>query len=50
MADNFIMFMRQNDWRLPKKRRSDGFEKLTDSEVEALENLVRDAFDGFEIS
>jgi len=50
MADTFIMFMRQNDWRLPKKRRLDEFGKLTDSEVETLENSVRDAFDGFEIS
>ena len=36
MADNFIMFMRQNDWRLPKKRRLDEFGKLTDTEVETL--------------
>jgi len=48
IAENFIMFMRQNQWRLPKKRRENEFEKLTDEEVKVLENAVREAFEGFE--
>ncbi|HMP51024.1 MAG TPA: hypothetical protein PKD05_05660 [Candidatus Melainabacteria bacterium] len=48
MAENFIMFMRQNDWTLPKKRRNNEFRELTDSELEALQAIVREAFDGFE--
>jgi len=50
MADNFIMFMRQNDWTLPKKRRRDEFRKLTDDEIETLQGIVREAFDDFEVS
>jgi Fic family protein len=46
-AENFIMFMRQNDWKLPKRRREDEFAKLTDEEVAALEAAVRESFDGF---
>lgn len=45
LAEDFLMFMRQNDWRLPKRRRESEFEKLTDAEVKALETAVRDAFD-----
>ena len=48
MAEDFIMFMRQNDWTLPKKRRKNEFQKLTDSEIEALQTVVRETFDGFE--
>lgn len=49
MAENFIMFMRQNEWTLPKQRRRDEFVKLTDSEVELLQTIVQEAFGGFEI-
>jgi hypothetical protein len=45
LAEDFLMFMRQNEWRLPKRRRDKEFEKLTDSEVNQLENVVRDAFE-----
>jgi hypothetical protein len=48
VAEDFIMFMRQNHLKLPKKRRESEFQKLTDSEVAVLENIVREAFDGFE--
>ena len=44
MADKFIMFMRQNDWKLPKKRRQDEFAKLTDQEADELELIVRKGF------
>lgn len=47
IAENFIMFMRQNHWKLPKRRRQDEFKKLTDKEVTTLETVVKDAFDGF---
>ena len=45
MAEDFIMFMRQNDWRLPKKRRTDEFQKLTDKEVAKLEKIVQQGFE-----
>ncbi|HEY9792727.1 MAG TPA: Fic family protein [Candidatus Obscuribacterales bacterium] len=45
LAEDFLMFMRQNEWRLPKRRREKEFEKLTDTEVTALEDVVRDAFE-----
>jgi hypothetical protein len=44
IADKFIMFMRQNEWKLPKKRRQDEFAKLTDKEVSELESIVRKGF------
>ena len=48
LAEDFIMFIRQNEGSLSNKRRQREFEKLTDEEVSALEEIVRDAFDGFE--
>ncbi len=48
LAEDFIMFMRQNKWQLPKRRRNDEFKELTGPEVESLESIVRTAFDGFE--
>jgi hypothetical protein len=48
LAEDFIMFVRQNQWELPKRRRNKEFEALTDTEVSMLENIVRDAFGGFE--
>lgn len=50
MADNFIMFMRQNDWTLPKRRRRDEFRQLSDQEIEALQAIVREAFDETDVS
>ena len=48
MADNFIMFIRQNNWTLPKKRRRDEFGKLADNEIDTLQAIVREAFDAFD--
>lgn len=48
IARNFIMFMRQNSWKLPKKRRESEFAKLTDEEVGQLQEIVHNAFDGFD--
>ncbi len=47
MAEDFIMFMRQNNWKLPIKRRREEFAKLTDTEAEILQVIVQKAFDGF---
>ena len=47
LAENLIMFIRQNNGTLPKKRRANEYKKLSDREVGQLETIVRDAFDGF---
>jgi hypothetical protein len=44
LAEDFIMFMRQNDWKLPKRRKEKEFALLSDDEVEKLERLVKSAF------
>ncbi len=48
LAENLVMFIRQNNGRLPAKRRSTEFHKLRDDEVTLVESLVNDAFSGFE--
>jgi hypothetical protein len=48
MAENLLMFIRQNKGTLSKKRRTEEFRKLRDDEVASLELIVRDAFEGFE--
>lgn len=48
LADDFIMFMRQNAWALPQKRRHKEFAKLNDNEAEQLEKIVRVTFKGFD--
>lgn len=47
-AADFVMFVRQNDGSLSRKRREREFEPLTDQEVGQLEEIVRDAFEGLE--
>jgi|GEM_PF-2287267 len=46
-AENFMMFIQQNNWKLPKRRRVDEFKGLTDAEVDELESLVLNAFGDF---
>ncbi|WP_417625294.1 Fic family protein [Paremcibacter congregatus] len=46
MAEQLILFVRQNGGHLSKKRREREFEALTDREVEDLETIINDAFDG----
>jgi hypothetical protein len=41
------MFIRQNNGKLPKKRRTGEFKKLTDAEVASMEAIVGEAFEGF---
>lgn len=48
IAGNLVMFIRQNQGTLSKKRRAGEYEKLSDDEVTLLEGIVREAFEGFE--
>jgi hypothetical protein len=47
VAEDLVMFVRQNKGKLSKNRREHEFRELTDDEVTLLERIVRDAFDGF---
>ena len=48
VAEDLLMFIRQNSGSLPKRRRTGEFAKLRDDEVTTLEGIVRDTFAGFE--
>jgi hypothetical protein len=48
VADNLVMFVRQNHGTLSMKRRMGEFKKLRDDEVALLEDIVNAAFEGFE--
>ncbi|MFN0168839.1 MAG: Fic family protein [Bryobacteraceae bacterium] len=48
VAENLVLFIRQNKGALSKKRREGEFKPLRDEEVTLIEGIVRDAFDGFE--
>jgi len=48
VAENLVMFIRQNKGTLSKKRREGEFTKLRDDEVGLIEGIVHDAFEGFE--
>jgi hypothetical protein len=48
VAENLLMFIRQNKGTLPKRRRAGEFKQLTDDEVRNLEVVVNDAFEGFD--
>ena len=45
LAQNLILFIRQNDGTLSKRKREKDFSALTDEEVQGLENIVHEAFD-----
>jgi hypothetical protein len=47
LAENPVMFIRQNKGALSKKRREGEFQKLRDEEVVLIEAIVNDAFAGF---
>lgn len=47
VADNLVMFIRQNNGTLSRKRREGEFQKLRDDEVALLEAIVNDAFEGY---
>jgi hypothetical protein len=44
VAENLIMFIRQNNGTLPKKRRQGEFKALSDEEVKLIEGIVNDVF------
>jgi len=44
LVQNLIMFIRQNDGKLAKRRREKEFASLTDDEVASIEEIYRDAF------
>jgi hypothetical protein len=44
LAENLIMFIRQNNGTIPKKRRTGEFKALSDREVQTIESIVNDAF------
>ena len=48
LAENLVMFIRQNSGRLPARRRKGEFQKLGDDEVTLIENIVNDAFIDFD--
>jgi Fic family protein len=48
LAQDLLMSIQKNKGELAKKRRKRQFEKLTDEEVTAIEEIVNWAFDGFE--
>ena len=46
VAENLVLFIRQNDGKLSKKRREGEFKNLRDDEVSSIEGIVNDAFAG----
>ncbi len=48
LAENLVMFIRQNKGTLGKRRRANEFKQLTDDEVASLEAIVGDVFDGLD--
>ena len=48
LAENLLMFIRQNRGTLPNRRRENEYKALDDQEVRQLEDIVREAFEGFE--
>jgi hypothetical protein len=45
MVDKFIQFMLQNDWKLSKAKRTKEFSQLTDEEIVAMQDLVRETYE-----
>jgi hypothetical protein len=48
LAQNLVLFIRQNEGTLSKKKREKEFSALTDDEVHGLEHIVQDVFGGFD--
>jgi hypothetical protein len=47
LAQNLILFIRQNEGTLSNRKREKEFSDLTDGEVQGLEKIIHEAFDGF---
>jgi len=48
LAQNLILFIRQNDGKLSKRKREKDFSALTDDEVREMEKIVQETFDEFD--
>lgn len=48
LAENLLMFIRQNKGTLSKRRRENEFKALDNKEIRQVEEIVREAFDGLE--
>jgi len=48
VAENLVMFIRQNNGSLSKNRREGEFKKLREEEVTLIEGIVHEAFEGFD--
>lgn len=47
VAEDLVMFIRQNKGTLSKNRRDAAFTQLTDDEIQRIERIVADSFEGF---
>lgn len=47
LAEQFVLYVHRNGGKLPNKRRKE-FSALTEKELSQMEEIVRDAFEGFE--
>jgi hypothetical protein len=48
LAENLVLFIRQNGGRLSRNRREGEFQMLRDDEVTLVEGIVQDSFEGFQ--
>ncbi len=48
LAQNLILFIRQNDGTLSKRKRERDFSALTNEEVQSMESIIQDIFEGFD--
>mgnify|MGYP000563070957 CR=1 FL=1 len=48
LAQNLILFIRQNNGTLSKRKREKDFSALTNEEVRSLESIIQDIFEGFD--
>lgn len=48
LAQNLILFIRQNGGALSKSKREKDFSALTDGEIHGLEHIVQEVFEGFD--
>lgn len=49
LAQDLIMFVRENGGKLPLRRRKKEFKKLSDQEVKTIESIVEASFESFKI-
>ena len=48
LAQNLILFIRQNNGTLSKRKREKDFSALTNEEVQSLESIIQDVFEDFD--